>query len=216
MPWATWRRPFVRRRTSCPTSVSRRRPSRHALELSTFVPRVRTSLREPSAFHPDQPLRKRSSASNKGERAADFATQAHRPGGNARRAASAASTSSKRTKHPPPVPVRQASPCCESSFSTASTRGCRRRNTGSKALPRTFPERKSDIFAGAASRVKSGAWKSSAVATATPESTIKKAPAGKSTGVRRSPTPSAQAVRPRPESSFRQRYRHLDRSSSIF
>src|SRR5690606_10761791 len=80
---------------------------------------------------------------------------------------------------------------------TASTAGSRPRSTGSNAFPSGLPETKSDIVAGAASRVHSALANRSAVGTCTPGSTSRYHAGGSATGVSRSPTPSAQALSPR-------------------
>ena len=124
------------------------------------------------------------------------------PGGNAASAASADSRVANSTKQPLPDPVRRGVPMRARTANKASTAGSRRRSTGSKALPGTaalpsaMAVRKSDIFAGAAFRVKSGAWNSPAVAAWTPGLASTYQAGGRSIGARRSPTPSAQALRP--------------------
>src|SRR5690606_15105176 len=158
-----------------------------------------TSTRTADAAHESRipnPGSLPSSASSSGDRAAPRTTQALRPAGNRASAASADSRSGNSTKPPLPVPVSRGDPTCASAAKAASTAGSRRRNTGSNALPSEAPETKSDIVAGAAFRVNSGAANSSAVATWTPGSTSTYQAGASASGVRRSPTSSAQALRP--------------------
>src|SRR5207342_3696447 len=134
-----------------------------------------------------------SSASSSGDLAAPAATQALRPDGSAASAVSADSRLANSTKQPLPDPVNRGVPTSASAANTASTAGSRARRTGSKAFPSPVPETKSDIVAGAAFRVKSGAWKRAAVGAWTPGSASRYQAGARSTGFRRSPTPSAQA-----------------------
>src|SRR4249919_4324295 len=111
------------------------------------------------------------SAACNGDRAAPGAIHARRPGGSDANPASAEARSPNSTKQPLPDPVKRGRPIRVNATNTASMAGSRRRRTGSNALPDTAPETKSDIVAGAASRVNSGAWNNSAVGTCTPGST---------------------------------------------
>src|SRR5690606_32777789 len=111
-----------------------------------------------------------SSASSRGERCAPAAVHARRSGGNADSAAPADSLLANSTKQPLPDPVRRGRPIRASAANAASTAGSRRRSTGSNALPSPAPETKSDIVAGGAFRVNSGAWNSAAVQAWTPGS----------------------------------------------
>src|SRR5690606_14932759 len=111
------------------------------------------------------------SAPSNGDCAAPCAIQALGLAGNRASAASADARSGNSTKQPLPVPVSRGDPTCANAANAASTAGSRRRSTDSNALPGKAPETKSDIVAGAAFRVNSGAANSSAVATWTSGST---------------------------------------------
>ena len=134
-----------------------------------------------------------------------------------------AAASAPPRRHPGPKPLRQASPAPLRGFARSANstkqplpepvrRGGRsataprtrpRRPVRARAVParthsrRQHPKRSRDIVAGAASRVNSGAWNNAAVGACTPGSTSTYQAGGRSIGVRRSPTPSAQALSPR-------------------
>ena len=165
---------------------------------------------------------KASTAWSNGDFTAPAATQDRKCAGSLACTSNASACDWKRRKQPLPVPVRQAWPNCDSAVSAASTAGCRRRKTGSNALPSAIPETKSAIVAGAASRVNSGAWNNSPVGTPTPGSTIRNQAAGKvqrgqllahALGPGGSTADEDRHVSPQLQAQFREPVRCRDRSA---